>query len=66
MKRKRKKKQRKTLKKKRSKARNRRNKRPRAMNLQQILGFKFKTFIKTYEDFKKKRKTEKSKLDKLT
>ena len=57
--------QRKALKKKRSKINGRQNKRPKTMNLQKVMGFKFQTFVKAYDDFKKKLKTKKSKQDKL-
>ena len=46
--------QRKALKKKRSKINGRQNKRPKTMNLQKVMGFKFQTFAKAYDDFKKK------------
>ena len=55
----------KNLKKKRTKARNKRNSQLKTVNLQKVIGFKFKSFSKVYENFKKKRGTEKSKQEKL-
>ena len=53
-------KQKKTLKKKkRSKDARKRNSQSNAIDLQKVVSFKFQTLGKVYENFKKKRKTEK-------
>ena len=61
----RKKTRKKTLKKKRSKKNNRQNKQPKAIDLQKVIGFKFQSLSKVYDNFRKKRETEKLKQDKL-
>ena len=66
MKRKSKKKQKKTLrKKKKSKAARKRNSQSNAIDLQKVVSFKFQTLGKVYENFKKKRKIEKVREEKL-
>ena len=58
--------QKKTLrKKKRSKIKSRRNKQLKSIDLQKVIGFKFQTLSKAYENFKKRREIEKSKQNKL-
>ena len=47
----------KNLKKKRTKAKNKRNSQLKTVDLQKVIGFKFKSFSKAYENFKKKRET---------
>ena len=55
----------KTLKKKKVKISSRQNNRPKGLNLQKVIGFKFQTLSKAYENFKKQRETQKSKQDKF-
>ncbi len=55
----------KASKKKRSKANSRKRNQRKTINLQQVMGFKFQTLSKAYENFKKKRETEKLKQNNL-
>ena len=43
---------------------NRQNKRTKAIDLQKVMGFKFQSLSKVYDNYRRKRETEKLKKDK--
>ena len=61
-----KKNQKKDLRKKKGlKTKSRQNRQLKSIDLQKVIGFKFQTLSKAYENFKKRREIEKSKQNKL-